>query len=53
MAEALDFVKSHTENISKHLTKEHQKLIDRFIAFKVRTEERLSDADQLEKKFVE
>ena len=48
MQEARDFIKNKSHEIQKHLTKEHRKLIDRFIAYKERTEERLEHVDKLE-----
>ena len=53
MAEALEFVKSQTETLSKHLTKEHHKLIERFMAFKDRTDDRLKEVDKIEKNMQE
>ena len=37
-----------SEAIAKHLTKEHHKLIKLFIAFKIRTQERMDEADKME-----
>ena len=48
LQEAKDFIKNKSVEIQKHLTKEHHKLIDRFIAFKARTQNRLDEVDRLE-----
>lgn len=47
--EAQEYVKSKTEQISKHLTREHHKLIQRFQDFKQRTQSRLDEVDRLER----
>ena len=39
--DAINFIKIQSEFIQKHLTKEHHKLVEQFIAFKGRTQERL------------
>lgn len=39
--EASNFVAIQTDAISKHITKEHHKIIERFMAFKERTDDRL------------
>ena len=46
--EATEFIKSQSEAIQKLLTKEHHKLILRFIDFKARTKERCDKVEQLE-----
>ena len=48
MQEATDFVLEKTEDISKHITKEHHKILERFMAFKDRTDARLKHADSME-----
>lgn len=37
LEEACNFVKSQTIVLQKYLTKEHHKLVERFIEFKLRT----------------
>ena len=37
MQEANDYIKTKSEEISKHITKEHQKLVERLIEYKKRT----------------
>lgn len=53
MQEALQFVKNQSEAIQKHLTREHHKLVNRFIEFKERTESRLAMVDGLEREILE
>ena len=47
--EALDFIKYQSVSIQKHLTSEHHKLVEKFQAFKDRTDHRLKRADNIEK----
>ena len=49
MEEASNFVSNQTDAISKHITKEHHRIVERFMAFKDRTDERLEHADRIEK----
>ena len=48
MEEASNFMSNQTDAISKHITKEHHRILERFMAFKDRTDERLQHADKLE-----
>lgn len=41
MQEAREFIKVQTDKIQRHLTKEHHKLVDRFLDYKNRTKARL------------
>ena len=47
--EALDFIKYQSGSIQKHLTTEHHKLVEKFQAFKDRTDHRLKRAEIIEK----
>ena len=53
MIESSEFIKMKTAEIQKHITKEHQKLVERFIAFKSRTKERVDKNDEMERTIIE
>ena len=48
LQEARDFIRSQSEAIQKHLTREHHKLVQRFIDYKDRTKARLLRLDERE-----
>ena len=53
MDEARQWIKAKSIEIQKHITKEHHKLIERFIAYKERTDDRIEKIVEMEKRFKE
>ena len=51
MQEALDWVKKQSVSISKHLTSEHHKLIEKMLDFKERTQKKLDLLDLYQAQF--